>query len=111
MKTIDRYILRQLIAVTFLGVLSLTLLMLLGQLFKELHSLLVESGAPPSIVIDFILQVIPFSLTFSVPWCKNQKSSFCNNKLLSELHMLHKTKPNQLHMYPSFSSGALLLVQ
>ncbi len=68
MKTLDRYILRQLIAVTFLGVLSLTLLMLLGQLFKELHSLLVESGAPPSIVIDFIMQVIPFSLTFSVPW-------------------------------------------
>lgn len=68
MKTLDRYILRQLIAVTFLGVLSLTMLMLLGQLFKELHALLVESGAPPSIVIDFILQVIPFSLTFSVPW-------------------------------------------
>ncbi len=67
-KTLDRYILRQLIAVTFLGVLSLTLLMLLGQLFKELHALLVESGAPPTIVIDFILQVIPFSLTFSVPW-------------------------------------------
>lgn len=68
MKTIDRYILRQLIAVTFLGVLSLTLLLLLGQLFKELHTLLVESGAPPGIVVDFILQVIPFSLTFSVPW-------------------------------------------
>ncbi len=68
MKTLDRYILLQLLAVTFLGVLSLTMLMLLGQLFKELHSLLVESGAPPSIVIDFILQVIPFSLTFSVPW-------------------------------------------
>ncbi len=67
-KTLDRYILRQLIAVTFLGVLSLTLLMLLGQLFKELHALLVESGAPPSIVLDFIMQVIPFSLTFSVPW-------------------------------------------
>ncbi|MBE6418134.1 MAG: LPS export ABC transporter permease LptG, partial [Akkermansiaceae bacterium] len=44
MKTLDRYILKQLIAVTFLGVMSLTLLMLLGQLFKELHSLLVESG-------------------------------------------------------------------
>lgn len=68
MKTLDRYILKQLIAVTFLGVMSLTLLMLLGQLFKELHSLLVESGAPPTIVIDFILQVIPFSLTFTVPW-------------------------------------------
>lgn len=68
MKTLDRYILRQLISVTFLGVMSLTLLMLLGQLFKELHSLLVESGAPATIVIDFILQVIPFSLTFTVPW-------------------------------------------
>ena len=63
MKTIDRYILKQLISVTFLGVLSLTMLLLLGQLFKELHALLVESGAPPTIVIDFILQVIPFSLT------------------------------------------------
>lgn len=68
MKTLDRYILRQLIVVTFLGVLSLTMLLLLGQLFKELHALLVESGAPPRIVVDFILQVIPFSLTFSVPW-------------------------------------------
>lgn len=68
MKILDRYILFQLIYVTALGVFSLTLLLLLGQLFKELHALLVESGAPPSIVIDFILQVIPFSLTFSVPW-------------------------------------------
>lgn len=68
MKTIDRYILKQLISVTFLGVLSLTMLLLLGQLFKQLHKLLVESGAPPSIIFDFIVQVIPFSLTFSVPW-------------------------------------------
>ena len=68
MKTLDRYILKQLITVTLLGVMSLTLLMLLGQLFKELHSLLVESGAPATIVVDFILQVIPFSLTFTVPW-------------------------------------------
>ncbi len=68
MKTLDRYILRQLVFITALGVLSLTLLMLLGQLFKELHTLLVESGAPPSIVLEFIARVIPFSLTFSVPW-------------------------------------------
>ena len=68
MRTLDLYIFRQLTLVTLLGVVSLTLLMLLGQLFKELHALLVESGAPASIVIDFVLQVIPFSLTFSVPW-------------------------------------------
>lgn len=68
MKTLDRYILRQLIGITLLGVMSLTMLMLLGQLFKELHTLLVESGAPPRIVVDFICQVVPFSLTFTVPW-------------------------------------------
>ncbi len=68
MKTLDRYILRQLISVTIIGVVSLTSLLLLGQIFKELQKLLVESGAPPTIVLEFIMQVIPFSLTFSVPW-------------------------------------------
>lgn len=68
MKTLDRYILRQLIAITLLGVISLSALLLLGQLFKELRSLLVESHAPVSVVLDFILQVIPFSLSFSIPW-------------------------------------------
>ncbi|MFI3242662.1 MAG: LptF/LptG family permease [Akkermansia sp.] len=68
MKTLDRYILRQLISVTLIGVISLTSLLLLGQIFKELQTLLVDSGAPPTIVLEFIMQVIPFSLTFSVPW-------------------------------------------
>ncbi len=68
MKTLDRYILRQLISVTLIGVVSLTSLLLLGQIFKELQTLLVDSGAPPTIVLEFIAQVIPFSLTFSVPW-------------------------------------------
>lgn len=68
MKTLDRYILVQLIAVTLLGVVSLSALLLLGQLFKELRSLLVDSHAPLSIMWDFVVQVIPFSLTFSIPW-------------------------------------------
>lgn len=67
-KTLDRYILLQLIAVTLLGVVSLSALLLLGQLFKELRSLLVDSHAPMSIMWDFVVQVIPFSLTFSIPW-------------------------------------------
>ncbi len=68
MKILDRYILVQLIAVTVLGVLSLSALLLLGQLFRELRPLLVESGAPGSIIWDFVVQVVPFSLTFSIPW-------------------------------------------
>lgn len=68
MKTLDRYILLQLIIVTLLGVMSLSALLLLGQLFRELRPLLVESHAPLGIVWNFIVQVVPFSLTFSVPW-------------------------------------------
>jgi len=68
MNTFDRYILKQLISVTLMGVISLSTLLLLGQIFKEVQYLLVESGAPPIIVVEFILQVIPFSLSFSVPW-------------------------------------------
>ncbi len=67
-KTLDIYIFKKLLGVTVMGVSSLTALLLLGEIFQELQELLVNSGAPPSIVIDFMLQVIPFSLTFSLPW-------------------------------------------
>ncbi len=53
MKILDRYI---------------SALLLLGNLFKELRPLLVENKAPISIVLEFIFQVIPFSLMFSIPW-------------------------------------------
>lgn len=68
MLILDRYIARQILGVTTLGVMALSALLLLGNLFKELRSLLLESGAPMSIVFEFILQVIPFSLMFSIPW-------------------------------------------
>ncbi|MFR4437641.1 MAG: hypothetical protein ACLT8C_08270 [Akkermansia muciniphila] len=62
MKILDRYIARQLLGVTALGVMALSALLLLGNLFKELRPLLVENKAPISIVLEFIFQVIPFSL-------------------------------------------------
>lgn len=68
MRILDRYISRQILGVAVLGVAALSTLLLLGNLFQELKSLLIDSGAPPSIVIEFIFQVIPFSLMFSIPW-------------------------------------------
>lgn len=68
MLILDRYIGRQVLGVATLGVMALSTLLLLGNLFKELRSLLIDSGAPGSIVFEFILQVIPFSLMFSIPW-------------------------------------------
>jgi lipopolysaccharide export system permease protein len=68
MNILDRYIARQIIVVTLIGVVSLSALLLLGNVFKQLKGLLVDSEAPFTIVIEFIFQVIPFSLMFSIPW-------------------------------------------
>lgn len=68
MSILDRYISRQILGVTILGVAALSTLLLLGNLFKEIKSLLIDNNAPPSIVMEFIAQVIPFSLMFSIPW-------------------------------------------
>lgn len=46
MKIFDRYIARQLLGVTALGVMALSALLLLGNLFKELRPLLVETRRP-----------------------------------------------------------------
>ena len=68
MTILDRYIARQILLVTAIGVMALSALLLLGNLFKELRPLLLDSGAPASVVVEFIFQVIPFSLMFSIPW-------------------------------------------
>lgn len=67
MRILDRYIGRQVLATTIFGVIVLSCVLVLGNLFKEIRPLL-ESGSPLSIVLEFVLQVIPFSLMFTVPW-------------------------------------------
>ncbi len=64
----DRYIGRQVAMGTFFGVVVLSLVIMLGQLFKEIHPLLVEHNAPLEVVLRFVLNVFPFSLMFTVPW-------------------------------------------
>lgn len=68
MRILDRYIAKQVFFTTLFGVIVLSCILVLGNLFKEIRPLLVESGAPLSIVIEFILQVLPFSLMFTLPW-------------------------------------------
>lgn len=68
MRIFDRYIARQVLVTTLIGVVMLSLVLVLGNLFKEIRPLLVESGAPVSIVLRFILEVLPFSLMFTIPW-------------------------------------------
>lgn len=64
----DRYIGKQIIAATIFGVIVLSVLLVMGNLFKELRPLLVEKHASPALVGQFILSVLPFSLIYTIPW-------------------------------------------
>lgn len=67
-RILDKYIGRQILSTTIFGIVVLSCVLVLGNLFKEIRPLLVESGAPLSIVLEFVMQVLPFSLMFTVPW-------------------------------------------
>lgn len=64
----DRYIGRQVITGTLYGVAVLSLVIMMGQVFKQIRPLLVEYNAPFEVVVRFAVNVLPFSLMFTVPW-------------------------------------------
>jgi lipopolysaccharide export LptBFGC system permease protein LptF len=64
----DRYIGKQIAAATIFGVIVLSVLLVMGNLFKELRPLLVEEHASPALVLRFIFSVLPFSLIYTIPW-------------------------------------------
>jgi len=68
LRIMDRYIGKQIIIATIFGVVVLSVLLVLGNLFKELRPLMVEERASPAMVGQFILSVLPFSLIYTIPW-------------------------------------------
>lgn len=64
----DRYIARQVFATALYAVLVLSVVLVLGNLFKEINKLLVERGAPISFLGIFIIKLLPVSLVFTIPW-------------------------------------------
>ena len=67
-STLDRYILRQVLAGTVFSVLALTGILVLGNIFKEIRPFLVEKGLPITFVGTFILYLLPFALVLIIPW-------------------------------------------
>jgi LPS export ABC transporter permease LptF len=65
---LDRYIGRQLLITSIFAVIVLSVVLVLGNVFKQLLNLLVNQNAPPSLIFSFIAYVLPFSLTFTIPW-------------------------------------------
>lgn len=68
MRLFDRYIGRQVLVGTLFAIVLLSTILVMGSLFQKIRPLLVDFGAPPSIVGAFILSVIPFSLIYTIPW-------------------------------------------
>ncbi len=68
MRISDRYIGRQVLFGTLFAVLVLSLALVLGNLFKQIRPLLVDKHAPLWLVLRFVLNVLPFSLMFTIPW-------------------------------------------
>lgn len=67
-RLMDRYIGKQIVAATVFGVIVLSVLLVLGNLFKELRPLMVEEQASPALIGQFVLSVLPFSLIYTIPW-------------------------------------------
>ena len=69
MKIIDRYVGMSVIATAFFGVVVLSLVLVLGNLFKQLLDVLINNpDVPIATVLAFMALVLPFSLTFTIPW-------------------------------------------
>ena len=68
MRLSDRYISRQVLVGTLYAIVVLSAVLVMGNLFKQVRPLLVEQHAPPGLVLRFVLNVVPFSLMFTIPW-------------------------------------------
>ncbi len=68
MKLIDRFMSRELLMNLFFAVAVLSLVLVIGNIFRRLLPLLVNHDVPVEYLLTFIGYVLPFSLIFTIPW-------------------------------------------
>ena len=68
MKLIDRFISRQILVSFGFAVAVLSLVLVIGNIFRKLLPLLVNQDLPAEYLFTFIAYVLPFSLIFTIPW-------------------------------------------
>lgn len=68
MNLINRYVGQGVLVTALYGVFVLSLVLVLGNIFKELLDLLINRDVPLKYVLLFMAYVLPFSLTFTLPW-------------------------------------------
>src|ERR1700739_500986 len=68
MKIFDRYLIGQILGSVIWAVGLLTMILVLANVWRDLLSLLLSHQVPISYIITFIGYLLPFSLTYSIPW-------------------------------------------
>src|SRR5213595_3744724 len=68
MKLIDKFVSRELIVNISFAIAVLSLVLVIGNIFRKLLPLLVNHDVPMEYLITFIAYVLPFSLIFTIPW-------------------------------------------
>lgn len=68
MKLIDRFVSRELIVNLLFAIFVLSLVLVVGNIFRKLLPLLVNHDVPVEFLLTFIGYVLPFSLIFTIPW-------------------------------------------
>src|SRR5436189_6465891 len=67
MKLIDRFVSRELMVNVLFAIAVLSLVLVVGNIFRKLLPLLVNHDVPMEYLISFIAYVLPFSLIFTIP--------------------------------------------
>lgn len=68
MKLIDRYLTRELTVSLAFAVAVLSLVLVVGNIFRKLLPLLVNRDVPTEYLFTFIAFILPYSLVFTLPW-------------------------------------------
>jgi lipopolysaccharide export LptBFGC system permease protein LptF len=68
MRLLDRYLGREVILSAIFAVCTLSLVLILGQIFRKLFEFVVDHNVPATFIITFIAYFLPLSLIFSIPW-------------------------------------------
>jgi len=68
MKLIDRFVSRELLVNVLFAIVVLSLVLVVGNIFRKLLPLLVNHDVPMEYLLSFIAYVLPFSLIFTIPW-------------------------------------------
>ncbi len=68
MSILNRYIGMQILTSALFATCVLSVVLVLGNIFKRLLDLLVNHDVPLDFILKFMAYILPYSLTFTIPW-------------------------------------------